>query len=297
MEKGEIKETKIWRGSLLLNFGDGVGISLEKLGREYDEMIKTFEEQKQRLREFVPQEEAIKEEACSSGTSRNNSPTPSNTSSKKMKRRSSTSTFQSSLRSAQASLRKKLTNKSHLQKSPLVDRKPTGSSTESKLDSDTCSLDSDVFVIERRNTSEDTNHNNSTELYDERTKKTTLNVPGSDSRPPISPNRDRSATLSHTHVLSPPVLVDGEVRKDFQYLSPSHTARFNTMDSDQRNKRLFRSGSFAKLIGKTDCAGITKKHNKSEDSPLKALYRATVQNTAENLNNNNYQTKDIIMHG
>nr|XP_002125718.2 uncharacterized protein LOC100176279 [Ciona intestinalis] len=295
MDKVESKETKAWRGSLLLNFGDGVGVSLDELGREYDEMITTFEEQKQRLRQFIPNGATLSEDQVTLTPPRSHSPTlsASSTSSKKMKRGISASGL-NTLRSAQASLKKKF-SRSHLQKSPLVERKATGSK-DGRFDSDTGSLDSEVFMSSKgsRKASEDSNHNNSTHQKDENIK--TLDV--NDTKPPVSPTRERCATVNTSHkvILTPPVLVDGEVRKDFQYLSPSHTSRFNTMDtSDRRNKKVFRSGSFARLIGKSDCVGGKKQRRVEDDSPLKALYKATVQHSDENINNNNYRTANIVL--
>lgn len=73
-------------------------------------------------------------------------------------------------------------------------------------------------------------------------------------------------------LLSPPVLVDGELRKDFQYLSP--VRQLHKDEEKKKINHIFHSA--AKLLGKECERSTLRRGRKKEESPLKALYRATV---------------------
>ena len=67
------------------------------------------------------------------------------------------------------------------------------------------------------------------------------------------------------HVLVPPVLVDGELTSSYQYLTPSIC----------RKSEKEKSSTLSKLMGKPPEILIKKR---PKESPLKAMYEATVRN-------------------
>lgn len=124
------------------------------------------------------------------------------------------------------------------------------------------------------------------------------------SKPPISPGklgmRFRSSTVSghDDHVITPPVVIDGEVKRDYQYVSPSR--RVGSSPKNDNKGGIFRSSSFAKILGRAENGSSGRSSNNSkEESPLKALYKATVLsecNNKENQNNHNNHAAMLRMY-
>jgi len=262
--------------------------------------------QKSTLKNFTPDEETIAEE----GVARPTSPALSNASGKSGKK-------SGGLKSIKNSIKRKLSHRNTSQSSAHAGRENRSglSSSETPHDrSETSSVSSEVFppttTREEHPARGEVNTNNSSVLsfpipaaYDQ--PKTPLNSPSPNKSPgtkhlspggklPLSPSkqkhRQRSATLSghEDHVITPPVIVDGEVKRDYQYVSPVHAPKRNEHD----DKCVFRSSSFAKILGRAEngCIGgngAKRGGSNKEESPLKALYKATVLNDKVNKENSN----------
>nr|CAB3260921.1 uncharacterized protein LOC100176279 [Phallusia mammillata] len=307
-------EKKAWRGSLLMDFGSAVGESLNKLELEYDEMIVNFEQQKSRLKEFTPHESTIQEEAT-----RAPSPALSNASSSHSDKRvgAGGSSLRSTLRNAQSTIKRKLSNRgssSSQRTSPRVVKREPSEEVIRYDQSETSSINSEVFAKEEavngavEEKKEDNMDYPLPMAYDQH--QDSAGSSGSNrlsvtltTKPPISPGkigmRFRSSTVSghDDHVITPPVVIDGEVKRDYQYVSPAR--RVGKSPKNDNKGGIFRSSSFAKILGRTEngSSGNRSRSSSKDESPLKALYKATVLsecNNKENQNNHNNNTAAIL---
>ncbi|XP_076805737.1 uncharacterized protein LOC143449418 [Clavelina lepadiformis] len=305
---------KRWRGSFMVHFGSEVGSSLWDLQQEYDDLITNFEAQKSRLREFSPKHETIREEqeTQQSGPS-SDTKSPYNAEKNRtvgIRRTKSASGVRLSVKQAQTSIKRKLSHRSNssASDSPYRLRTKSGSTSNSSKDDiydiDLVQQENDVFTSPAKtklqqgrpyaSTSNLLHEHGGFNTFLDKSKSASIGdklystLPSKlkakkNTSPANSSHTKPRPSTSKEHVLTPPVLVDGEMISNYQYFSPTRKV-FSLDDCKEKSSSCFPANHLAKLLGRADNYSLPARKNKKHKSPLKALYDKTVLNAQDSDN-------------